>query len=131
MYMRANGTGGTVLISFRTTNNDKSATIEIENASTSTNYSCTVNGGDCVITGDGLWHSYEVELDIPNQHTRMWVDGVQRLDTSSPFIPSNMQVDDTKFGMYWNDAGNGGSLVPTAETFWVDDCAQSSHRIGP
>src|SRR5205085_9799406 len=97
MYMRANGTGGTVIISFRTTTSDKGATIEIENAETSTNYPCTVNGGECILTGDGLWHSYEVELDIVGQRTRMWVDGVLRIDATSPFAPSNMQVDDTKF----------------------------------
>jgi hypothetical protein len=79
---------------------------------------------------DGRWHVIEVELDPAGQKARMWLDGVLAVDWDTPLCGgAPCAIDDTKFGMYFAPA-TGGCHPAQSESFWVDDMAQGSHRIG-
>jgi hypothetical protein len=94
------------------------------------NYKCNVAPALCTVTGDGLWHEYEAEIDMAGGAVRMWVDGTLALEyaglTFNLIDPKGhtFRVDDTKYGCYFNlPLAKGGQ-------FWVDDMAQSTQRIG-
>ena len=106
----------------------------------SANYDCN-QGHSCTMTGDGQWHSLEVELD-PNgggsnaATIRMWRDDVLVMEycqscsahatISTPFNPGGIG-----FGEYDNASTEAGGSPTQNQSFWLDDLAVSRQRIGP
>jgi hypothetical protein len=117
-----------------------STNLVIEVGTPSANYYCN-QGHSCTMTGDGQWHSLEVELD-PNgggsnaATIRMWRDDVLVMEycqscsahatISTPFNPGGIA-----FGEYDNASTEAGGSPTQNQSFWLDDLAVSRQRIGP
>jgi hypothetical protein len=87
--------------------------------------------------GDGLWHEFEVETDQTNQVVNVWMDGSQFVNFSNAGLVSQAGVDTNRWGMYINhnnDPVTGAPLdhcvAQQATSFWIDDLAVSTQRIG-
>lgn len=83
---------------------------------------------------DGQWHEFEVQTDTPNNWIRLWRDGVLMIDQAnngSGFV-RNAGIDNNEWGMYINRNGFNFDNCKTlaATSFWMDDLAVSTQRIG-
>jgi hypothetical protein len=82
------------------------------------------------IRADGNWHEFEMEVDAPNNHIRMWWDGNVVLDQAAG-IKQPMSPENNHWGMYINNnAGADACAVVNNTSFWIDDLAVSTTRIG-
>ena len=84
----------------------------------------------------GVWHEFEVQVDIGNNHTNVWVDGVQFVNAATAFV-QGYGVDINRWGMYINKNFQADGVTPAdqcvvsqATTFWVDDIGVGTQRIG-
>lgn len=86
------------------------------------------------VRADGQWHALEVEVDTPGNRIRIWWDDVLKTDVYTPDygyrIDANFAVDVNTWGMYMNNLGYGACRAVNTTSFWIDDIAVSSQRIG-
>ncbi len=105
------------------------------------NYECNVVPA-CTITGDGVWHSIEIEENSNGGASdaatlRLWLDRTlvteycptcaAHATISEPYQPAQGFL----FGTYVNGVANGGPCCNPTQSYWLDDLAVSTQRIGP
>jgi hypothetical protein len=117
---------GAVLVRFESAGNGLA--VDVENT-----YPSSTSPTKSQIKFDGRWHSIEAELDPAHSHINMWIDGNRVVNWNTPIRGNTPDwvINDTKYGMYINPVENHGCHPPKSESFWVDDMAQSTRRIGP
>jgi hypothetical protein len=83
---------------------------------------------------DGLWHEFEIETDQNAQRMRAWLDGTLVIDHAAPFV-TGAGTTLNRWGMYINKNSDASGprdqcVTSGATSFWVDDLAVSTQRIG-
>jgi hypothetical protein len=82
-------------------------------------------------TADGQWHEFEVEYDVPHQNVNAWMDGIQVVSNLHTQLDPNTIIGNNKPGMYINNnPGSDACSSANNSSFWVDDIAVSTQRIG-
>jgi hypothetical protein len=129
-----NTNGSTVIIVFRpvvqTAPGSSAMTLNLENTLN------PVPTSSFQIQADGLWHEVELEINSnPGQGLiRLWWDAATN---PNPMLSFNtdfrhpMTVDNNHWGLYVNNnVGADACAVVNNTSFWIDDLAVSTQRIG-